>query len=35
MKKLEVRLSREPGQERIVGQLAETGPRTARGQVVF
>ncbi|MEA2694211.1 MAG: serine/threonine-protein kinase HipA [Acidobacteriota bacterium] len=33
MKKLEVRLSREPGEERIVGQLAETGPRG--GQVVF
>jgi serine/threonine-protein kinase HipA len=30
MKRLEVRLSREPGEERIVGQLAETG-----GQVVF
>jgi len=35
VKKLEVRLSREPGQERIVGQLAETGPRAAGGQVVF
>jgi hypothetical protein len=35
MKKLEVRLSHEPGQERIVGQLAETGPRAAGGQVVF
>ena len=35
MKKLEVRLSREPGQERIVGQLAETGPRSAGGPLVF
>jgi serine/threonine-protein kinase HipA len=35
MKKLEVRLRREPGQERIVGQLAEVGPRPAGGQVVF
>jgi serine/threonine-protein kinase HipA len=34
MKKLEVRLSREPGEERIVGQLAETGPRPS-GPVVF
>jgi serine/threonine-protein kinase HipA len=33
MKRLEVRLSREPGEERVVGQLAETGPRG--GQVVF
>jgi serine/threonine-protein kinase HipA len=33
MKKLEVRLSREPGEERVVGQLAEIGPRG--GQVVF
>jgi hypothetical protein len=38
MKKLEVRLRREPGEERIVGQLAETGPRpvgSAGGQIVF
>lgn len=35
MKKLEVRLSREPGDERVVGQLAETGPRSAGGQIVF
>jgi hypothetical protein len=39
MKKLEVRLRREPGQERIVGQLAETGPRPAGGpawdQLIF
>lgn len=27
MRRLEVRLRREPGQERVVGQLAETGPR--------
>lgn len=33
MKSLEVRLSQEPGQERVVGQLAETGPR--RGKIVF
>src|SRR6476469_547581 len=33
MKSLEVRLSQEPGRERVVGQLAETGPR--RGKVVF
>jgi serine/threonine-protein kinase HipA len=30
MKKLEVRLTYQPGQERIVGQLAETGPRGGR-----
>jgi len=35
LKKLEVRLRREPGRERIVGQLAETGQRAAGGQVVF
>jgi serine/threonine-protein kinase HipA len=35
MKKLEVRLRREPGEERIVGQLAEIGPRPAGRQVVF
>ncbi len=35
MKRLEVRLTREPGQELIVGQLAETGLRRAGGQVVF
>lgn len=39
MKKLEVRLRREPGQERVVGHLAEIGPRpaggAARGQLVF
>src|SRR5258706_5298897 len=35
MKKLEVRLSREPGQERLVGQLAETGPRPAGGRMYF
>jgi HipA-like C-terminal domain/HipA N-terminal domain len=35
LKKLEVRFTREPGQERIVGHLAETGPRPAGGQVVF
>jgi serine/threonine-protein kinase HipA len=35
MKRLEVRLSHEPGDERVVGQLAEIGPRAAGGQVVF
>jgi serine/threonine-protein kinase HipA len=39
LKKLEVRLRREPGEERIVGQLAETGSRRAGGpawgQLVF
>ena len=34
MKKLEVRLSREPGEERVIGRLAQTGPR-AGGRVVF
>ncbi len=34
MRKLEVRLVREPGRERVVGQLAETG-RRAGGQVFF
>lgn len=33
--KLEVRLTRGPGDERVVGQLAETRPRPAGGQVVF
>src|SRR6185295_17030419 len=35
VKRLEVRLRREPGQERLVGRLAETGPRSAGGQLVF
>jgi serine/threonine-protein kinase HipA len=35
MKRLEVRFTSEPGQERVVGQLAETGPRPAGRQVVF
>ena len=35
MKRLEVRLSREPGDEHIIGRLAETGPRQAGGQIVF
>jgi serine/threonine-protein kinase HipA len=35
MKRLEVRLTREPGQERVVGQLAETGSRRAGERVVF
>jgi len=35
MKSLEVRLSREPGQERVVGQLAEAGPRPTGRRVVF
>ena len=35
MKKLEVRLTQEPGQERVVGQLAETGPRPASRQIVL
>ena len=35
MKKLEVRLTHQPGQERIVGQLAEAGPRPASRQVYF
>jgi serine/threonine-protein kinase HipA len=33
--KLEVRLTRGPGDERVVGQLAETRSRAAGGQVVF
>jgi serine/threonine-protein kinase HipA len=35
VKKLEVRLTHQPGQERIVGQLAETGSRPAGARVVF
>jgi serine/threonine-protein kinase HipA len=35
VKKLEVRLRRKTGDERVVGLLAETGPRAAGGQVVF
>ncbi len=35
MKKLEVRLVREPGVERVVGQLAEAGSRRAGRQIVF
>jgi serine/threonine-protein kinase HipA len=35
MKRLEVRFTAEPGRERVVGQLAETGPRAAGRQVVF
>ena len=35
MKKLEVRLTYQPGEERLVGQLAETGPRPAGGRVYF
>lgn len=35
MKKLEVRLRRRSGDERVVGLLAETGPRAAGGQIVF
>ena len=35
MKKLEVRLRRAPGEERVVGRLAELGPRPAGGPVVF
>lgn len=35
MRKLEVRLRRKSGDERIVGLLAETGPRAAGGQIVF
>ena len=35
MKKLEVRLVRQPGQERVVGHLAEAGPRPASRQVYF
>jgi len=33
MKKLEVRLVQQPGQERVVGQLAEAGPRPASRQI--
>lgn len=35
MKKLEVRLVQEPGLERVVGQLAEAGPRPASRQIYF
>ncbi len=35
MKRLEVRLRRAPDQERVVGWLAETGTRSAGGQLVF
>lgn len=35
MKTLEVRLTLRPGDERIVGRLAETGPRPAERRVVF
>lgn len=35
MKTLEVRLVREPGQERVVGRLAEAGPRPASRQIYF
>jgi hypothetical protein len=35
VKRLEVRLTRRPGDERVVGQLAETRARAAGGQVVF
>ncbi len=35
MNKLEVRLTRRPGEERIVGQLAEAGPRAASRQMYF
>jgi serine/threonine-protein kinase HipA len=35
MKKLEVRLVRQPGQERVVGELAEAGPRPASRQIYF
>jgi hypothetical protein len=35
MKKLEVRLTRQPGEVRTVGQLAEAGPRPASPQVYF
>jgi hypothetical protein len=35
LKRLEVRLTHEPGRERVVGQLAESGPRAAGGRVVF
>lgn len=35
MKSLEVRLRRAPGDERVVGRLAETGSRLAESQMVF
>ncbi len=35
MKQLEVRLTRQPGDERVVGQLAERGPRPAGGRLYF
>jgi serine/threonine-protein kinase HipA len=35
MKKLEVRLVQMPGQERVVGQLAEAGARPASRQIYF
>lgn len=35
MKRLEVRLVQQPGQERVVGHLAEAGPRPASRQVFF
>jgi serine/threonine-protein kinase HipA len=35
VKTLEVRLVREPGQERVVGRLAEAGPRPASRQIYF
>ena len=35
MKKLEVRLVHGPGQERVVGQLAESGPRQAGRRLYF
>jgi serine/threonine-protein kinase HipA len=35
MKKLEVRLVQQPGEERVVGHLAEAGPRPASRQVYF
>ena len=35
MKKLEVRFTRQPGEERVVGQLAEAGPRPASRRIYF
>jgi serine/threonine-protein kinase HipA len=35
MKKLEVRLVQQPGQERVVGWLAEAGPRPASRKIYF
>lgn len=35
MKSLEVRLVQQPGQERVVGRLAEAGPRPASRQIFF